>query len=65
LIHTDMTSAVRDRYDQMIAEGVSPIRRWGEPEDIGRTVAMLACGDFPFSTGEALHVDGGLNLRLL
>jgi NAD(P)-dependent dehydrogenase (short-subunit alcohol dehydrogenase family) len=65
LIHTDMTASVRERYDQIIADGVSPIRRWGEPEDIGRAVAMLASGDLSFTTGEALHVDGGLNLRLL
>ena len=65
LIHTDMTASVRERYDQIIADGASPIRRWGEPEDIGRAVAMLASGDLSFTTGEALHVDGGLNLRLL
>ena len=65
LIHTDMTASVRARYDQVITDGVSPIRRWGEPEDIGRAVAMLASGDLSFTTGEALHVDGGLNLRLL
>jgi len=65
LIHTDMTEPVRERYDQMIAEGVSPIRRWGEPEDVGRAVAMLAAGELAFSTGEAVHVDGGLNLRML
>jgi NAD(P)-dependent dehydrogenase (short-subunit alcohol dehydrogenase family) len=65
LIHTDMTAPVRERYDQIIAEGASPIRRWGQPEDIGRAVAMLACGDLAFTTGEAIHVDGGLNLRLL
>ena len=36
IIHTDMTGAVREKYDRMIAEGLTPIARWGEPEDIAR-----------------------------
>ncbi|MEX1019743.1 MAG: 3-ketoacyl-ACP reductase [Litorilinea sp.] len=62
---TDMTSKVKDRYDQMIAEGMTPIRRWGQPEDMGRAVVAFADGDFPFSTGEIVNVDGGFHLRRL
>lgn len=65
IIRTDMTRPAAERYDKLIAEGVSPIRRWGEAEDIGRTVAMLAGGGLPFSTGDAIHVDGGLHIQTL
>lgn len=65
VIRTDMTSAVESKYDKLIAEGLTPIRRWGTPEDVGRAVAALASGDFPFSTGEVINVDGGFHLRSL
>ena len=65
IIATDMTGPVSAQYDQRIAEGLSPIRRWGKPEDVGRAVAALAEGAFPFSTGEVIHVDGGLHIRRL
>jgi NAD(P)-dependent dehydrogenase (short-subunit alcohol dehydrogenase family) len=60
LIRTAMTAPVADKYDDLLAKGFSPINRWGEPDDIGRAVAMLARGDMNFATGEALHIDGGL-----
>jgi NAD(P)-dependent dehydrogenase (short-subunit alcohol dehydrogenase family) len=62
IIRTDMTAPVRDSYERRIAGGLSPIARWGEAEDIGRAVAALASGAFPFTTGEAVHVDGGLHI---
>ena len=65
LIDTDMTRPVHARYDERLAAGISPIPRWGLPADVGRAVAAIASGAFPFSTGEVLHVDGGLNLRVL
>lgn len=65
IIHTPMTAKVEARYDREIAEGVSPIRRWGEPEDIGKTVATMASGGLPFTIGEAVRTDGGLYLRHL
>ena len=65
VIRTDLTAPVAEAYTRRIADGLSPIRRWGEAEDIGRTVAMLAAGDLPFSTGDALHVDGGLHIGRL
>ena len=65
IIRTDMTAVVRDKYDRLIAGGLTPIARWGEPEDVGRTVAALACGAMPFSTGAAFHVDGGLHIHKL
>lgn len=65
IMRTDMTASVRAQYDQKIAAGFVPIRRWGEPEDVGRCVAMLAAGELAFSTGEAVHVDGGLHIQTL
>jgi NAD(P)-dependent dehydrogenase (short-subunit alcohol dehydrogenase family) len=65
IIYTDMTSSSKERYDALIAEGISPVRRWGEPGDVGKSVAALATGMFPFTTGDAFHVDGGLHMKLL
>jgi len=65
IIATDMTGPVREVYDRRIADGLSPIRRWGTPADVGRAVAGLASGVIPFATGEVIHVDGGLHIRRL
>jgi 3-oxoacyl-[acyl-carrier protein] reductase len=65
VIRTDMTAPVKASYERRIADGLSPIARWGEAEDVGRAVAALASGAFPFTTGEALHVDGGLHIGRL
>jgi NAD(P)-dependent dehydrogenase (short-subunit alcohol dehydrogenase family) len=63
IIRTDMTAPAKARYDGLIADGIAPIRRWGEPADVGRTVAALAERRLPFNTGDAFHVDGGLHIR--
>jgi NAD(P)-dependent dehydrogenase (short-subunit alcohol dehydrogenase family) len=63
VIETDMTAGARERYTQLIAEGLTPIRRWGTPADVGRAVAALVTGAIPFSTGDVLNVDGGFHLR--
>src|SRR6185295_10530926 len=65
IIATDMTGPVKDKYDKLIAEGLTPIQRWGKPEDIGRAVAAIAQDLLPFSTGEVINVDGGFHLRTL
>ena len=65
IVRSEMTAGVADRYDQMIAEGVSPIRRWGEPIDVARAAAALVRGDFAFATGTVVHVDGGLSIQRL
>ena len=63
LIKTDMPAADRKAYNRLIKEGIAPIKRWGEPEEVGKAVAMLARGDLPYSTGEIINVDGGFHLR--
>lgn len=65
LIDTDMTAAARDDYQQRIADGLTPIRRMGQPEDVGRAVVLLAQGALSFSTGDVLNVDGGFHVRRL
>jgi 3-oxoacyl-[acyl-carrier protein] reductase len=65
VIRTDMTGPVKEKYDKLIAEGLTPIQRWGEPEDVGKAVAAIAQNLLPFSTGEVINVDGGFHLRRL
>jgi 3-oxoacyl-[acyl-carrier protein] reductase len=65
IIATDMTAAVRGKYDKLIGEGLTPIKRWGTPEDVAKAVAAIAEGLLPFSTGEVINVDGGFHLRRL
>ncbi|TWU33036.1 3-ketoacyl-ACP reductase [Novipirellula artificiosorum] len=62
---TDMTSGVKEKYDKLIAEGLVPQNRWGEPSDTGRVVAAMARGDFAYSTGQVVMVDGGMTLARL
>jgi NAD(P)-dependent dehydrogenase (short-subunit alcohol dehydrogenase family) len=65
VIASDMTAPVKAKYDRLIEEGLSPLRRWGQPDDVARAVAMLAGGALPFSTGERINVDGGFHIRRL
>jgi NAD(P)-dependent dehydrogenase (short-subunit alcohol dehydrogenase family) len=60
VIKTDMTAGVTAKYDDLISKGLCVQPRWGLPEDIGKAVASLVRGDFPFSTGQVVMVDGGL-----
>lgn len=62
---TDMTSVVKDKYDRLLAEGLAVQKRWGYPEDVGKAVASLLRGDFPYSTGQVIMIDGGLTLPRL
>lgn len=65
IIATDMTSVVAEKYDELISQGLTPIRRWGQPNDVAKAVAMIAEGTLPFSTGEVINVDGGFHFRRL
>ena len=68
VIATDMTGGVKEKYDKLILQderGITPIRRWGQPEDIGRAVRAIAEDRFPFSTGAVFDVDGGFHLHRL
>jgi NAD(P)-dependent dehydrogenase (short-subunit alcohol dehydrogenase family) len=65
IIETDMTRAVKEKYDRLIAEGLTPIRRWGTPGDVAKAVGVIAEGRLDFSTGSVINVDGGFHLRRL
>jgi NAD(P)-dependent dehydrogenase (short-subunit alcohol dehydrogenase family) len=65
VIRSDMTAGVTEKYDRLIAEGLTHERRWGEPEDVGRAVAALVRGDIPYATGQLLKIDGGMTIRTL
>jgi 3-oxoacyl-[acyl-carrier protein] reductase len=66
VIATDMTAGVKEKYDRLILEqGITPIRRWGQPADVGRAVRAIVDDRFPFSTGAVFDVDGGFHLHRL
>ncbi len=65
IIRTDMTRGVTAKYDALIEGGITPIKRWGEPEDIAKAVYMLSEELLPFSTGEVINVDGGFHMQRL
>jgi NAD(P)-dependent dehydrogenase (short-subunit alcohol dehydrogenase family) len=65
IIETDMTHGVKGKYDALIAGGLTPIKRWGQPDDVAKAVIAVAEGLLPFSTGEVINVDGGFHLRRL
>jgi len=65
IMETDMTKGVKGKYDALIGEGAVPQGRWGYPEDVGKAVRSLLEGDFAFSTGSVIHVDGGFHISRL
>jgi len=65
IIETDMTAVVKEKYTKLIGEGLTPIKRWGQPEDIARAVGAIAEGRLDFCTGQVINVDGGFHLRRL
>ena len=65
IIETDMTSKVKEKYDKLIEDGITPIRRMGKPEDIGKCVVSIAKGNFDFCTGTVIDCDGGFSVRSL
>lgn len=65
VIASDMTAPVKEKYDKLFAEGLTPLRRWGTPEDVGKAVVAIAQDYLPYSTGEVINVDGGFHFRRL
>lgn len=65
IIKSDMTAGVQAKYDALFASGISPIARWGLPEDIGRAAAALCSSAFHYSTGQVIYVDGGMHIQRL
>lgn len=65
VIRTDMTKGVIEKYDKLIAEGLTIQKRWGNPEDLGKTVVALASGMIPYATGQVIKTDGGMTIQTL
>ena len=65
IIATGMTEAVKPKYDALIGDGLLPIRRWGQPEDVACAVWALCNGSLPYMTGQSLDIDGGFHIRRL
>lgn len=66
IIETDMTGPVKAKYDELIHQNdLTPIKRWGKPEDVAKAVVAIAMDLLPFSTGEVIDVDGGYHFRRL
>ncbi len=63
IMETDMTGAVKEKYDRLIGDGLVPMRRWGHPDDVGEAVAAILEGRFPYTTGDVFNIDGGMQLR--
>ena len=65
IIETDMTAKVKEKYEKLIENGITPIKRMGQPEDIANCVISVANGNFDFCTGTVIDCDGGFNVRIL
>lgn len=65
IIKTDMTAGVKAKYDALMEQGIFPIKRWGEPEDVALVVSSLCSGAFRYTTGNVVDVDGGFHIRRL
>ncbi|MDR0847671.1 MAG: 3-ketoacyl-ACP reductase [Propionibacteriaceae bacterium] len=65
IIATDMTAGVQAKYDAAFASGIAPMPRWGQPSDVAGVVAVLASGNMPYSTGDVIHVGGGMQIAQL
>ena len=65
IIATGMTEKVKEKYDSLIAGGLLPEARWGQPGDVAAAVLALVDGSLPYVTGQALNVDGGFHIRRL
>jgi 3-oxoacyl-[acyl-carrier protein] reductase len=65
IIRTDMTKTVTEKYDKLIADGLLPIKRWGEPQDVADAVSVLCSGKLAYCAGQTIDVDGGFHIRRL
>ena len=65
IILTDMTEKVKDKYAKLIDEGLTPIKRFGKPQDVADAVIGITAGHFDFATGQVFNIDGGFHIRRL
>ena len=60
-IKTQLTDAIPEEAQQQML-GLTPLGRFGEPEDVARAVRFLSSDDASFITGEVVVVGGGLGM---
>ena len=65
IILTDMTAPVIEKYQALIDEGLTPIKRLGRPEDVADCVLALCGGRLDFAAGQVIDADGGFHIRRL
>ena len=63
IMESDMTAGVKEKYDAMIADGLIPLGRWGNGDDVGKAVGAVLQGSFPYSSGQVITIDGGLSMK--
>ena len=63
---SDMTAGAKDKYDDILKDGqLVPLARWGLGEDVGKAAASILLGNFPFTTGHVIPIDGGFHIKRL
>lgn len=65
IIDTQMTDAVHEKYEGLIRQGLTPIRRWGKPIDVAKSIVAIVSGLLPYATGCVIDIDGGFHLHRL
>lgn len=58
-VKTDMTDVLSDKVKENIIESI-PMKTFGMPEDIAKTVVFLAGEGARYITGQTISVDGGM-----
>jgi len=60
-INTQLTDVIPEEAQQKML-GLTPLGRFGEPEDVARAVRFLSSDDASFITGDVMVVGGGLGM---
>ena len=61
-VETDMTAGLEDEWrDRALA--LTPVGRFGQPDEVASTVAYLCTDEAAYITGQVISIDGGLGMR--
>jgi NAD(P)-dependent dehydrogenase (short-subunit alcohol dehydrogenase family) len=59
-IETGMTAPSKARYEGLIEQGLTVIKRWGTPDEVAKIAVTLATGGLPYTCGQIIAADAGL-----